>query len=75
LQLPLKLAVAPSSQVFTDAWVANTGLNSDYVHSVIDHAKAYAVENVHTNGLENFWSFLKRGIKGTYVSVEPADLR
>jgi transposase-like protein len=66
--------VAPGAQVFTDAWVAYTGLNADYVHSIIDHAKAYAVENVHTNGLENYWSLLKRTIKGTYVSVEPFHL-
>ena len=66
--------VAPGAQVFTDAWVAYTGLNAEYVHNVIDHAKAYAVENVHTNGLENYWSLLKRTIKGTYVSVEPFHL-
>jgi hypothetical protein len=29
---------------------------------------------IHTNGLENFWSLLKRGINGTYVSVEPFHL-
>ena len=29
---------------------------------------------VHTNGLENFWSLLKRGLNGTYVSVEPFHL-
>jgi len=66
--------VASGAQVFTDAWTAYTGLNPEYVHSVIDHAKAYAIENVHTNGLENFWSLLKRGIRGTYVSVEPFHL-
>jgi hypothetical protein len=49
-------------------------LGADYVHNVIDHAKAYAVENVHTNGLENYWSLLKRTIKGTYVSIEPFHL-
>jgi len=41
---------------------------------VIDHAEAYVQGNVHTNGLENFWSLLKRGIRGTYVSVEPFHL-
>lgn len=66
--------VSAGAQVFTDAWVAYTGLNAEYVHNVIDHAKAYAVENVHTNGLENYWSLLKRTIKGTYVSVEPFHL-
>ena len=45
-----------------------------YVHQVIDHAEAYADGQVHTNGLENFWSLLKRAIKGTYVSVEPFHL-
>ncbi len=66
--------VLAGSQVFTDAWVGYNGLNAEYVHNVIDHAKAYAVENVHTNGLENYWSLLKRTIKGTYVSVEPFHL-
>jgi transposase-like protein len=66
--------VSPGSKVFTDAWVAYAGLDSDYVHSVIDHAKAYAVENVHTNGLENYWSLLKRTVRGTYVAVEPFHL-
>jgi len=42
--------------------------------SVIDHAEAYVDGQLHTNGLENFWSLLKRGINGTYVSVEPYHL-
>jgi len=41
---------------------------------VIDHAEAYVNGEVHTNGCENFWSLLKRAIKGTYVSVEPFNL-
>jgi transposase-like protein len=45
-----------------------------YVHAVIDHAEAYVDGQVHTNGLENFWSLLKRALKGTYVSVEPFHL-
>ncbi|GJG89108.1 hypothetical protein tb265_42890 [Gemmatimonadetes bacterium T265] len=40
----------------------------------MDHAECYVKDNVHTNGLENFWSLLKRGIKGTYVAVEPFHL-
>ena len=35
---------------------------------------AYVDGQIHTNGLENFWSLLKRGINGTYVSVEPFHL-
>jgi hypothetical protein len=47
---------------------------SEYTHYVIDHAEAYVRDNVHTNGLETFWSLLKRCIKGTYVSVVPFHL-
>jgi len=74
LHAQVRSNVAPGAQVFTDAWTAYTGLDTEYIHNVIDHAKAYAVENVHTNGLENYWSLLKRTIKGTYVSVEPFHL-
>ena len=45
-----------------------------YRHEMVDHAIEYVRENVHTNGLENFWSLLKRTIGGTYVSVEPFHL-
>lgn len=58
----------------TDAYESYTGLNGEYVHNVIDHAEKYVDGQVHTNGCENFWSLLKRAIKGTYVSVEPFHL-
>lgn len=70
----VKKHVRHGSQIFTDAWVSYTGLDAEYIHSVIDHAEAYVNGNVHTNGIENYWSLLKRGIKGTYVSVEPFHL-
>jgi hypothetical protein len=41
---------------------------------VVDHAVEYVNGRVHTNGLENYWALLKRGISGTYVSVEPFHL-
>ena len=67
--------VAPvGSAVFTDALKSYDGLASDYVHEVVDHAVEYVRDNVHTNGMENFWSLFKRTLKGTYVSVEPAHL-
>jgi transposase-like protein len=47
---------------------------SSYVHKTIDHAEKYVEGEVHTNGLENFWSLLKRAITGTYVSIEPFHL-
>jgi transposase-like protein len=62
------------SEVFTDAHPSYRGLDSDYAHQVIDHAQAYVEGNVHTNGLENFWSLLKRALGGTYISVEPFHL-
>ena len=49
-------------------------LEKDYDRKVINHAISYANGHVHTNGLENFWSLLKRCIKGTYVNVEPFHL-
>jgi transposase-like protein len=70
----IKNEVIEGSEVFTDALASYTGLEQEYVHKVIDHAECYAKGHVHTNGLENFWSLLKRGIKGTYVSVEPFHL-
>jgi transposase-like protein len=73
----IKEHVAPDTEVFTDALKSYELLGMDearYVHYVIDHAEEYVRGRVHTNGLENFWSLLKRGLKGTYVSVEPFHL-
>jgi transposase-like protein len=66
--------VAEGSEVFTDALKSYADLGDAYQHQVIDHAESYVRGKVHTNGLENFWSLLKRSIKGTYVSVEPFHL-
>ncbi len=74
LQTQVKKYVQGGSYVFTDAWLGYHGLDREYVHNVIDHAEAYVQGNVHTNTIENFWSLLKRGLKGTYVSVEPFHL-
>jgi ISXO2-like transposase domain len=73
-QTEIRKHVEEGSEVFTDAWVAYTGLDRDFVHGVIDHAGSYVNGQIHTNGIENFWSLLKRGLKGTYVSVEPFHL-
>ncbi len=74
VQGEIRQHVEAGSQVFTDALRSYIGLNPDYVHQAIDHAREYVRGNVHTNGLENFWSLLKRGIRGTYISVEPFHL-
>ncbi len=60
--------------VNTDSHPSYSDLPRHYVHNVIDHAEKYVDGQVHTNGCENFWSLLKRSIKGTYVSVEPFHL-
>jgi transposase-like protein len=74
LQEEVRANVAPGSEVFTDELASYTGLDADYVHQFVNHAEKYVEGNVHTNGIENFWSLLKRGLKGTYVSVEPFHL-
>jgi len=66
--------VATGATVNTDAFHSYTGLIADYTHNVIDHAEAYVDGEVHTNNCENFWSLLKRTVKGTYVSIEPFHL-
>ena len=74
LQAEVKKHVEAGSALYTDALLSYEGLAGDYAHQVVDHAVQYVDGRVHTNGLENFWSLLKRGIAGTYVSVEPFHL-
>jgi transposase-like protein len=71
---PVQKYVEPGSSVYTDTLPSYRGLASDYDHRTIDHAEAYVDGRVHTNGLENFWSLLKRGLHGTYISVQPFHL-
>src|ERR1700676_492085 len=74
LQSEVKKHVEAGSALYTDALMSYEGLAGEYAHQVVDHAVAYVDGKVHTNGLENFWSLLKRGLSGTYVSVEPFHL-
>ena len=62
------------SRLYSDAAVAYDGMNWKYVHEVVNKLEGYVRGQVHTNGLENFWSLLKRGLHGTYVAVEPFHL-
>jgi transposase-like protein len=66
--------VKAGSTVCTDALMSYDDLEKDYDRQIIDHLECYARGQVHTNGLENFWSLLKRALKGTYVNVEPFHL-
>jgi transposase-like protein len=74
LQAEIRAHVKAGSAIYSDALMSYMGLKEDFRHEVIDHAEKYVDGQVHTNGLENFWSLLKRGLKGTYVSVEPFHL-
>ena len=74
LQEQVRKHVTAGSALYSDALKSYNGLEVDYAHQVVDHATEYVDGRIHTNGLENFWSLLKRGISGTYVSVEPFHL-
>lgn len=74
LQAEIRKHVEAGAALYTDFLLSYDGLAKDYAHKVVDHAVEYVNGRVHTNGLENFWSLLKRGIGGTYVSVEPFHL-
>lgn len=74
LHSEVKKHVRKGAHVYTDELVAYWGLEENYVHQIINHAEAYVDGKIHTNGMENFWSLLKRGLNGTYVSVEPFHL-
>jgi transposase-like protein len=66
--------VERGSTVYTDGHDGYADLRKDYAHETVDHAVEYVRDQVHTNTVENFWSLLKRGLKGTYISVEPFHL-
>jgi transposase-like protein len=74
LQPVVRKHVEPGATLYTDEMGGYKGLGDDYLHQIINHAVEYVNGRVHTNGLENFWSLLKRGINGTYVSIEPFHL-
>jgi transposase-like protein len=74
LQSEILKQVRYGSKVYTDSAIGYDLLHNRFVHDVVNHAEQYVKGQVHTNGLENFWSLLKRNLRGTYVSVEPFHL-
>jgi transposase-like protein len=75
LQSNIRAHVKAGSAIYSDALMSYQGLKQQgFEHQVIDHAEKYVDGQVHTNGLENFWSLFKRQLKGTYISVEPFHL-
>jgi transposase-like protein len=76
LQNAILNSIAPGSKLYTDSsstygWAAG---EAEFIHEVVNHAREYVRGSVHTQGIENFWSLLKRTLRGTYVAVEPFHL-
>jgi transposase-like protein len=75
LQEKILSQVKRGTIVYTDQAVSyEKALAKDFVHEMVNHVQEYVRGRVHTNGLENFWSLLKRGLHGTYIAVEPFHL-
>lgn len=74
LQGHIKKHVEPGAEILTDELHSYWGLEKEYVHQIVNHAAEYVRGHIHTNGLENFWSLVKRCLNGTYVSVAPFHL-
>jgi len=74
LQSEVLSNVKYGTKVYTDDAVAYDKLHWRFVHEVVNKTESYVRGRVHVNGLENFWSLLKRGLNGTYVAVEPFHL-
>jgi transposase-like protein len=66
--------VQAGAHIMTDEHSTYPFIAQPYTHEIINHIEGYVREHVHTNGIENFWSCLKRGLNGTYISVEPMHL-
>lgn len=74
LQAQVLKNVRYGTRVFTDESRAYSALADKYVHEFVNHMETYVRGQVHTNGLENFWSLFKRHLAGTYVAVEPCHM-
>jgi len=73
--VPILNSVAPGSKLYTDSSITYYGdLEKQFVHEMVNHAREHVRGQVHTQGIENFWSLLKRTLRGTYVAVEPFHL-
>jgi len=75
LQNEILNQIEGGSTVYTDGAPVYDHLDAqDYIHATVNHVEEYVRGQVHTQGIENFWSLLKRGLRGTYVAVEPFHL-
>ena len=75
LQTAILSGVSKKSIIYTDEHKGYAGLKAqEYIHEAVNHTREYVRGEVHTNGIENFWSLLKRTLRGTYMAVEPFHL-
>ena len=75
LQNAILESIEKGSKVYTDQGGGYVTLaEQDYIHETVNHLEEYVKGEIHTQGLENFWALLKRGLKGTYIAVEPFHL-
>lgn len=74
MQSAILANVQPGAEIMSDEFASGWRMDNVYDHKVVNHLEKYVDGKVHTNGMENFWSLLKRGLHGTYVSVEPFHL-
>jgi hypothetical protein len=74
MQSPIHDNVEAGAHVITDELTTYPFVAQPFVHEVINHVEGYVRGHIHTNGIENFWSLLKRALGGTYVAVEPFHL-
>jgi len=75
LQNEILNQIEKGSKVYTDGGTGYDMLKAqDYIHETVNHVEEYVRGQVHTQGIDNFWSLLKRMLRGTYVSVEPFHL-
>lgn len=74
IQPPVHANIEADSHIITDEFTTYPFVAKPYFHEVINHMEGYVREHIHTNGIENFWALLKRGLSGTYISVEPIHL-
>lgn len=68
-------AVKEGSNLMTDEFLGYKHMNKQFIHDAVNHSVEYVRGNIHTNGIENFWSLMKRTIKGTYISIEASHLQ
>lgn len=66
--------IESGATLHSDDFYGYWGLYKNYIHEIVNHAETYVSGKVHTNGIENFWSLVKRQLHGTYISVEPFHL-